>query len=241
MQSKSKRKSLKRPSIRVQRIEAMVGLTKNFKLFTNSVGVPMVDSPETSATGMPIALDSCQFRAVISRITYSYEGFVPREIEITQLQTYLKGVAYSRPIAICESDVLLNDCPLLEVVHLFLNSQTSKSFDGNASTLLAELKKIANQNAIDMGCKGMPKGANTLSRYMSDQKESLRRLHIELNVGRKDGKQRYIKLRLKDDDHRSSPSKEPSSPNVCPPKTLQADVDCDDAIFDQINRKEARL
>ncbi len=53
MQSKSKRKSLKRPSVRVQRIEAMVGLTKNFKLFTNSVGVPMVDLPETSATGTP--------------------------------------------------------------------------------------------------------------------------------------------------------------------------------------------
>lgn len=241
MQSKTKRKSLKRPSIRVQRIEAMVGLTKNFRLFTNSVGIPMVDSTETSATGMPIALDSCQFRAVISCITYSNKGFVPREIEITQLQTYLKGVAYSRPTAICESDVLLNDCPLLEVVHLYLSFQTSKSFDGPASALLAELKKIANQNAIDMGSKGMPKGANTLSRYLSDRKEALRKLHIDLEVGRKDGKQRYIELRLNDDDQRSSPSPESSSPKVLPPKNLQADVDCDDAIFDQINRKEARL
>ncbi len=201
----------------------------------------MVESPETSATGMPISLDSCQFRAVISRITYSYEGFVPREIEITQLQTYLKGVAYSRPIANYESNVLLNDCPLLEVVHLYLNSQTNKSFDGTASALLAELKKAANQNAIDMGCKGMPKGANTLSLSLSDRKEALRRLHIELDVGRRDGKKRFITLRLKDDDHRSSPSPEPSSPKELQPKNLQADVDCDDEIFDQINRREACL
>jgi len=234
-----KRTPVKRPKVTVERVGEVVELTKNFNFFTNTARTPMADSPEINVNGRPIKIDSPQFRSVISRITYSYKGFILREIEITRLQTLFKGLAYSRPTTSSDSSVLFNDCPLLEVVYLYLNSEGSKCFHGTATTLLSNLQRVAKQNAIYMGPKGMPKGANTLSMCLAKRKESLKTLHIDLVIGHRNVA-RSVDLRLRGDDHRPSPSQESSSPNSIIANDLQADDDSDDEIFDQINRKEVK-
>lgn len=221
----------------------------------NSVRRPQIQLPLTSpgVVSSGSSGDGAKFhelshsrvRAEIAYLVQRETGLILRDQEITRLLNILEGMAWESPIVESELERVLDESPLIEAVYLFLKQQENLGeFHSSGTRLLEELQKIGNRKGVDLKSKDWPRSASSLSRRLGELKDPLQKIGIEVDVGRKGGGERYVSLKMIQNEQKSSscddsvklPSQESHNNNTTGGRRLGECDECSDEQKMRIQR-----
>lgn len=208
--------------------------------FCDIAGQPQVQLNQIQDVPQVWPLHSRRFRSWIAEFVWETATIVLFDQELNRILTVLEGRAWKHQRVDAEVCEAIENDPLFEAILIWINER--RSFDGRSTKLLIELKKTARKSGIDTRSQAWPKAPAQLSRRISQLETLLERAGIGIEVGRRPGGERFIRLTTSDacDGTAEVPSHIPTVDKLHHPNTLPPHDGCDGQANDIFNRVQQR-
>lgn len=190
------------------------------------------------------SIHSRRFRSWIAEFVWDHADIVLYDQELNRILTVLEGRAWNNQqvdTQVCEA---IEKDPLFEAIIIWINEK-KQSFDGRSTKLLLELNKTAKKFGVDTQHQAWPKAPAQLSRRIRQLEQIFERVGISIEVGRRPGGERFIRLSKTDacDSEAETPTQVPPVDKLHHPITLTAPDASDgkaDDIFSRVQQKSKK-
>ena len=211
-------------------------LNKIIEISCDIAGQPQVKLGQEQDEQQVWPLHSRRFRSWIADFVWNEAETVLFDQEINRILTVLEGKAWKNQRVDIEVYEAIEKDPLFEAIVIWINEK--KSFDGRSTKLLLELNKTAKKFGVDTQHQAWPKGPSQLSRRIKQLEQLLERTGSSIEVGRRAGGERFIRLSKTDacDGAEKTPSQVPTVDKLHHPKALPAQDASDGKADDVFNR-----